>query len=265
MEILYKELSYRIIGCVFNVFSEIGPGYDEPTYHQGLMVSFERQGLKFLSKPHFILHYRGTQIAELEPDYIIDDKIILEIKAIQSDFLPTNYKQIISYLRITNKRLGILINMGLLRAGFDRVPYDERPLKIVDDFENINPIMNDHEEEVRRLHDAIVNVAKELGVGYHTEIYQEAMKVELEFGNFTCDAHVKVPVYYQNVFIKNYEIDYWLVNQKILLAVLAGSKEASAYDIVRMRSYLRGLNLKLGLIAFWGKDHLKIVGVSPQQ
>ncbi len=264
MEILYRDLSYQIIGCVFDVFREIGPGYDEPTYHQGLVVSFERKGLTFLSKPHFILHYRGAKIAELEPDYIIDDKIILEIKAIQSDFLPKNYKQIISYLRITNKRLGILINLGLLKADFDRVPYDERPLKIVEDFEDISPIMKDHEADVGRLRDGIVNVGKELRLGYHTEIYQEAMKVELEFGKFTCDAHVTVPVYYQNVFLKNYEIDYWLINQKILLAVLAGSKEVSAYDIMRMRSYLKGLKLSVGLIAFWGKDHLKILGVGPQ-
>jgi GxxExxY protein len=265
MEILYKELSYQIIGCVFDVFREIGPGYDEPTYHQGLMVRFEREGLTFLSKPHFILHYRGIKIAELEPDYIIDDKIILEIKAIQSDFLPKNYTQIISYLRITNKRLGILINLGLLKADFDRVPYDERPLKIVEDFEEISPVMKGHEDEVGRLRDGIANVAKELRLGYQAAIYQEAMKVELEFGKFTCDGHVKVPVYYQNILLKNYEIDYWLVNQKILLAVLAGSKEVSVYDIVRMRSYLKGLNLKVGLIAFWGKDHLKIVGIGPKK
>lgn len=265
MEILYKELSYRIVGCVFDVFREIGPGYDEPTYHQGLMLRFEREGLTFLSKPHFILYYRGAKIAELEPDYIIDEKIILELKALQSDFLPKNYTQIISYLRITNKRLGILINLGLLKADFDRVPYDERPLQIVEDFEDINPIIKDYEEEIGRLCDGIVNVAKELRLGYHTEIYQEAMKAELEFGKFTCAEHVKVPVYYQNVFLKNYEIDYWLINQKILLAVLAGSKEASAYDIVRMRSYLKGLKLNIGLIAFWGKDHFKIIGVGPQK
>lgn len=263
MEILYRELSYQIIGCVFDVFREIGPGYDEPIYHQGLRMRFEREGLTFLSKPYFILHYRGVKIAELEADFILDDKIVLELKAIQTDLLPENYTQIISYLRITNKRLGILINLGLLKANFKRVPYDERPLKILEDIEEICPVMKDHEEEVWRLRDGIVNVAKELRLGYHTEIYKEAMKVELTFGEFIREENVKVPVYYQNVLLKNFEIDYWLINKKILLAVLAGSKEVSAYDIARMRSYLKRSNLKAGLIAFWGKDHLKIVGVGP--
>jgi GxxExxY protein len=58
------------------------------------------------------LHYRGIKIAEQEADFILDDKIVIELKAIQTDLLPENYTQIISYLRITNKRLGILINLG---------------------------------------------------------------------------------------------------------------------------------------------------------
>jgi hypothetical protein len=89
------------------------------------------------------------------------------------------------------------------------------------------------------------------------------MRVELQFGRFTYDEHVKVPVYYQNVLLKNYEIDYWLINEKILFAILAGSKEVSAYDVMRMRSYLKRLSLNTGLIAFWSKDHVKILGVGP--
>jgi GxxExxY protein len=263
MEILYKELSYRIIGCVFDVFREVGPGYDEFTYHHSLQVRLTKDGLSFFSKPHFKLHYRGVEIAELEPDYLVDDKIILELKSIQSDFEPENYTQIISYLRLTNKRLGILINFGLLEANFKRVPFDERELKIVEDFNEILPQMKVHEGEVQRLRDGIVNVGRELRLGYHAEIYQKAMQVELEFNQFSWDEHVKVPVTYQNVLINHYEIDYWLVNGKILLAVLAGRKEVRAYDVVRMRTYLKGLNLNIGLIAFWGKDHLYIRGVAP--
>src|SRR5574341_1882775 len=158
MEILYKDLSYQIIGCVFDVFRDVGPGYDEFTYHQGLMMRCEKEGWSFLSKPHIKLHYRGVEIAELVPDCIVDNKIILELKSIQSDLEPENYTQIISYLRLTNKRLGILINFGLLQANFERVPFDERPLKIVEDFEEIRSVIND-QEKVLQLRDGIINVA----------------------------------------------------------------------------------------------------------
>ncbi len=264
MELLYKDLSGRIIGCVFDVFREIGPGYDEFTYHQSLKVCLAKEGLQFLSKPHFKINYRGVEIIELEPDFLVDDKTILELKAIQSDFLPENYTKIISYLRLADKRLGILINFGLLMANFKRVPFDERPLKIIEDYNELAQPIREN-EEFRRLRDSIVNVAKELRLGYHTEIYQKTMRVELELEKFFCEDQVKVPVYYQNAFINNYAIDFWRINGKILLAVLAGSKEVSAYDILRMRSYLKRLSLSAGLIAFWGKDQVKIVGVSPQR
>ncbi len=92
MEIIYKDLSRQIIGCVFDFFRDLGPGYDEFTYHQGLKMRFEKERLSFLSKPRLSLHYRGVEIAKLVPDFIIDDKIVLEIKAIQTDLLPENYK-----------------------------------------------------------------------------------------------------------------------------------------------------------------------------
>ena len=105
MEILYKELSYQIIGCFFDVFREIGPGYDEYTYHQALNVRFEKECVQFKSKFPLQVYYHDFKIADLEPDFIIEDKVVLELKAIQTEFLPVNYTQIITYLRATNKRL----------------------------------------------------------------------------------------------------------------------------------------------------------------
>ena len=263
MEILYKDLSYRVTGCVFEVFSEIGPGFDEHTYHQGLGMRFEKENLPFQSKPHITLYYRGMQIARLEPDFIADDAIIVELKALQTEFLPENYAQIISYLRATGRRLGILVNFGLLKVEFKRIPFDERPLSIAEDFEEVLPILRNGEADFWRLRDSIINVAKELRLGYHVEIYREGIKAELKLRGFMCSDEVKVPASYKGCLLNGCEIDYWLINQQTLLAILAGTKQVRAYDVMRMRSYLRNLNLRVGLVAFWGKEHLKILGVRP--
>jgi len=265
MEILFKELSYQITGCVFDVFREIGPGFDEFTYHQGLKTRFEKDHVPFQSKPHISLYYRDHEIAELEPDFVVDDKVVLELKEIQTEFLPENFTQLITYLRTICKRLGILINFGLTKAVLKRVPFDERPLKILENSEEVLPLSECDQENFWRLRDSIVAVANELRLGYRAEIYREAMKVELKLAGFECDQQVRVPVRYEGVLLSHCEIDYWLVNHRVLLAVLAGSKEVRAYDVMRMRSYLKKLNLNVGLIAFWGKDHLKILGVGPMR
>ena len=56
METLYRELSHQVISCVFDVFREIGSGFDEYTYHQGLKIRFTEKGLPFSSKPHIRLY-----------------------------------------------------------------------------------------------------------------------------------------------------------------------------------------------------------------
>lgn len=261
-EIIFKELSHQVMGCVFDVFREIGPGFDEFTYHQGLKVVFNKRGLPFQSKPHIFLHYQNFEIAELELDFIIDEKIILELKAIQTKFLPENYSQIISYLHAMKKRLGILINFGLHKAFFDRVPFDEKPIKVFEDFKELNTIMRDNKSKIWQLQECIMNVANELRLGYHVRIYQEAIKIELKLREFSYSEQVKVPVNYQKVFLNNFEIDYWLIDDKILFAVLAGSKDIRAYDVMRMRSYLKKLKLDVGLIAYWSNYYIKIIGVS---
>jgi GxxExxY protein len=264
MQILHKELSYSVTGCVFDAFREIGIGFDEYTYHQGLMLRFQKEGLPFRSKPHIKLYYRDNEIADLEPDFVVDEAIVLELKAIQTDFLPENYTQIISYLRAAGKRLGILVNFGLLKAKVERIPFDERPLRIAEDFDEVLPVAQEYREEFWHLRNSIMAIGTELRLGYHAQIYQAAMAVELRLAGMECRKHVEVPVNFENTLINNYEIDYWLINQRVLLAVLAGSGQVRAYDVVRMRSYLRKLNLDVGLIAFWSKDHLKILGVGPK-
>lgn len=259
MGILYKELSYRIIGLVFDVFREIGPGYDEFIYHEGLRMKLTEHSLNFHSKPSFKVRYSGIKIAELEPDFIVEEKILLELKAIQTEFLPENYTQIITYLLATKIRLGVLINFGLHKAMFRRILFDQRPLEILENFSEIVQT-----EVVAHLRKCILNVAKELCLGYHARIYREAMKVELRLNGFEVKDQVCIPVRLQNNFIKNYEIDYWMIDERILLGVLAGSKEIRAYDVMRMRSYLKNLKLNTGLLAFWGKDHLKILGIRRQ-
>lgn len=249
------------MGCIFDVFNEVGAGFEEPIYHQALGKRFEEERLAFRSKPHFLLSYRGAQIAELEPDYIIDDKIVLELKAIHTDFLPENFKQVISYLRVTNDRLGILVNLGLHEVFFKRVPFDQRPLKILEKIDEIVPWQSGCRDVLEELKTGIVRVGQELGLGYHAEVYQKAMKVELQYCKVSSDDHVKIPVSYHGASLGNQEIDYWLIDKKALFAVIAGSNAIRPYDVMRMRSYLKHLQLNVGLIAFWGKNCLEILGV----
>lgn len=116
------RLSKIILEASIDVHKEIGPGLLESIYHLCLAKELVSKGIMFASLVRVPLIYKGTP---LNKDFIIDilveDEIIIELKAVEI-ILPVHTAQIISYLKLTNKRLGFLINFNApkLKEGFRR-------------------------------------------------------------------------------------------------------------------------------------------------
>ena len=117
-----NKLSAIILDSAIRVHREMGPGLLESVYHHCLVKELRNRQIKVDTMVPVRLHYKGELI---DKDYVIDilveDQIILELKATEG-ILPVHEAQIISYLKIANKRLGILINFNspLLKQGFKR-------------------------------------------------------------------------------------------------------------------------------------------------
>jgi GxxExxY protein len=117
-----NELSSIIFNSALAVHKEMGPGLLESVYHHCMIKELHGRQLKVCTMTSVPLHYKGEF---LDKDYIIDilveDEIILELKAIDA-ISPVHEAQIISYLKLANKRLGFLINfhVPLLKQGFRR-------------------------------------------------------------------------------------------------------------------------------------------------
>jgi len=93
---IYEDLTHTLIGYFFNIHNSLGVGYDEKTYHKALERCFQKMGIQHQSKQRRSIIHRTLKVREYEADFIVFDKIILELKAIQSHFLQTHYVQIIS-------------------------------------------------------------------------------------------------------------------------------------------------------------------------
>jgi GxxExxY protein len=117
-----NQLSSRILDAAITVHKEMGPGLLEAVYHHCMLKELQYREINFYSMIPVPLHYKGEA---LNKDYIIDilveNEIILELKAVEG-MLPVHEAQLISYLKLANKRLGFLINFNvpLLKSGFRR-------------------------------------------------------------------------------------------------------------------------------------------------
>src|SRR5205809_304268 len=123
-KILQKELSYQVVGCVFDVHNEVGPGLREECYQKAMEHRLSQSGIPFIAKPatrrEFI--YRGQSVDVFEPDLVVADRIVLELKHHPDGFAPENLSQTISYLKFWKLELGLLINFAMDSAIIERVP-----------------------------------------------------------------------------------------------------------------------------------------------
>lgn len=108
-DLLFPELSYQIIGVLFDVSNTLGFGYHEKYYQKAIAALLSKLGIRFKEQVIVEMVIDGTPIAKGIADFIIDEKIILEIK--QGDrFLKQNISQLHSYLKMSGLQLGILAN-----------------------------------------------------------------------------------------------------------------------------------------------------------
>ena len=118
------NLATRIIGCAISVHKELGAGLLENVYKQCLKIALEEEGLKVESEVPLPVCFRGKKITDegYRLDLLVEDAIILELKSV-SQLAEVHAKQLGTYLRLADKRLGLLINFNetLLKNGIKRI------------------------------------------------------------------------------------------------------------------------------------------------
>ena len=100
----------------------LGPGFLEATYENALCAELSRAGLEFKRQVVVPIHYKGAMIGEHRLDLLVEDKIIVELKAV-SQFEEVFFAQVLAYMRVTKKSVGLLFNFNvpvLMEGGFRR-------------------------------------------------------------------------------------------------------------------------------------------------
>lgn len=106
--LIYPKLSYQLIGLAFRVYNQLGYGYQEKYYQRALACELEKEKIKYIKEKQVKLKYDDKDIGKYFLDFIIEDKIIIELK-VASEFRYRYLRQVLEYLGETNKKLAILI------------------------------------------------------------------------------------------------------------------------------------------------------------
>ncbi|MFH0711612.1 MAG: GxxExxY protein [archaeon] len=107
----YEELTEKIIGAFYRVYDELGYGFLEKVYERALAVEFGSLGLRFERQVPINIVYRKVVVGDYCADFIVEGKVVVEIKAIR-ELGGAEEKQLLNYLRATDKGVGLLLNFG---------------------------------------------------------------------------------------------------------------------------------------------------------
>lgn len=110
-----NDLSYKIRGAIFSVHNELGPGLLESVYEAALAYELTSQNLSVASQVGLPVRYKNVQLElGFRLDLLVEDQVIVEVKSIEA-IHDVHKKQVLTYLKLAGKKLGILVNFNVLK------------------------------------------------------------------------------------------------------------------------------------------------------
>ena len=118
-----NDITYQIRGAIYDVYKALGPGLLESVYEEALCFELQQRGLQVARQLEVPINYKGHKLKDyLKLDVLVEDQIIIELKSVE-ELRPVFFKQLKTYLKLMDKKLGLLVNFGEydMRDGIHRV------------------------------------------------------------------------------------------------------------------------------------------------
>ena len=126
MALIYEDITTKILAACFEVSKELGAGFLESVYQNALMIALQEKGLTVEREHPLAVSFRGQIVGQFYADILVEDKIIVELKAVNA-LTDVHKAQVINYLKATGIEVGLLINFGNPKLEYRR--FDNRFLQ----------------------------------------------------------------------------------------------------------------------------------------
>jgi len=251
--LIHPELSYKVRGVLFHVYNSLGPMLKEEYYRDAIALGLEKRGIGCESEKAFEVYYRDERVGLYYVDVWVEGGMVLLELKVAPAIEPVHKAQAISYLKVSDADLAIVVNYGDASLVDERLPnflrdrhpeFSWRPRPVAEGL--LYPDL------VNAIQRACHCVHFTLGPGFLHQIYRRATMIELRHSNLNYDYIKQLPVEYEDHLLGHEPVRLIQVEDKVLLATFA-LRSAQEVMAEQLKAYLRRLGLKLGLLAnFYG-------------
>lgn len=260
-QLIHPELSYAVRGALFDVHNALGPLLKEEFYESAIAIALGKRGIRCETQKEFVVHYEGERVGLYYVDVWIEDgKLLLELK-VSSAIEPIHKAQAISYLKVTNADLAIVVNFGGASLEDERLPNFVRDRHPEFAWES-RPVADGlfYPDLTDRILRACHRVHFALGPGFFHQVYRRATMIELRRSNLSYEYIKRLPVEYEGQVLGQQDTRLILVEGKVLLATFA-LREMDAVMAEYLKTYMRRLGAPLGFLANFHDVKLAITPV----
>lgn len=258
-ELIYSDLTYKVRGAFYDVYNELCHlGLSEAGWEKALMIALHERDLDAQPQVEYELRYKGYRIGRFFVDVLVDGKLLLELKA-EAGLHPIDEAQVITYLKVTDLRLGMLVNFGGSELEIKRIPNfvsgrsasspQASAGKLLDQY--LYPALTG---ELRAI---LYEVHNQLGPGFMHMHYRRATQIELRLRKIPYRVQKEIVIQFRHQPIETRETRLIVVDNRVLLAPIAVRAITPGLK-GHFRQYLKLLGLQLGLVANFHASSLEI-------
>ncbi len=252
------KLTYEVIGLAMQVHRKLGPGLDEVFYHELLSAKLKAAGVEHLFKPHGKLVHRGITVDEFEPDLVLPDRLVPELKTLWGAFAPEHFVQLTSYLKFWRIQTGLLIDFAKESLIHKRFVFsDEEPppvsagelIQQAPSLAKAHPLLTPLCESLARIYAAY-------RLGYRDTTYRGLLDADLRAEGVGSGNQPIAAICCDGERLGEAKLNCLLVEHHCPVMVLSLRDEIRAADRATLLTWLKYLDLPWGLIVNFGKRTL---------
>ncbi|MCC5847716.1 MAG: GxxExxY protein [Verrucomicrobia bacterium] len=248
-KLIEKDKTYLVRKGLFHVQNEVGLGKSEEVYHQALKRWLSKNEIPYESKPPHTLFVGKDPVHTLYPDFVLWDKLVLELKSRPRRFVDKDWVQITNYLKFRNEKLGLLVNMGLQQVVVERVLWPNPDSKLE---ENWKAWQDASSQTLPHIRAAFLQHFADHQTGYGAEINQKLFLHRLRNKNLSVCCNPIVDCSYDGTHIGKSSLDTWIVEEEVVICQTSLFND-NDFNRLRTRSFMKDLNLPRGLSVNSGK------------
>jgi len=228
------------------VHSSVGPGLIEEIYHQELAAALTAAGISHLSKPRRDLIYRGIIADTFEPDFVVENHFIPELKCLRGPFAPEHWVQAVCYCKFWRLRTSLLVDFGKQSLIWDRFLYRSHTASLP---ELKRPSFVSNPALATSIIRAVRECLSEIGLGYRQTTWKGLVSAAIQSAGFKVHLNPSATVLkHPHITMSSLVID-----DTCAVLVTALTDGINAGDRATLQTHLRWLNLEWGIVFHFGK------------